>query len=408
VAWVVNPVALARMIAESGHDVRDHAALDALFRHAFGSDTAGVLYGSRQAPGIVALLQAIAHDAREPKALDDILVEPQAQALAGRLGRECVARLLPFIIRVRDAAFAPPQTGPMAAAIPVIGHYATIGSLEQAGVSWLDPEQGCTSDCYLIAAMIAIAWSRPLAWRARLATATQGSKTPGMLRIALHGNSETDPDFAPFDVPPRVPLDPANNLIYAHSAQSDETWPALLERAFVMQVCGCTEREPTVDDYRDAGVAPASREPHVAARMLIGGTPGLAISLSDPRDPLSKAVFDRCDAGMTRYPIMAWTWPQQHPAIDATLWAASGLLWDHAYAVLGTVEDHGDRHLVLRNPFGINAKPAGWREGEWRDGAPRNGGVPIPLNRNGVFALSADRFDYWFHRTGWVESPPDG
>jgi hypothetical protein len=405
--WVVNPVALARMIAQSAHDVRDHAALDALFGDAFGSDIAGVLYGSDKAPGIVALLQAIGDSTAVPRALDDILAGPQAKALIGRLGKDCVVRLLPFVTRVRDATFTPPQASAVPDAVPVIGHYATIGSLEQAGVSWLDPEQGCTNDCYLIAAMIAIAWARPLAWRARLAAATQGSKTPGVLRVTLHGNSQADPDFAPFDVPPRVPLDPANNLIYAHSAQTDETWPALLERAFVMQVCQCTDREPTVDDYRDAGVAPASRDPQVAARMLIGGTPGLAISLSDPHDPLSKSVFDRCDGPLTRYPIMAWTWPQQHPAVDPSRWRASALLWDHAYAVLGTMEEGGARHVVLRNPHGSNEKPAAWPDGEWRDGAPRNGGASVPLNRDGVFALPAHCFDYWFHRAGWVESPAD-
>jgi hypothetical protein len=287
---------------------------------------------------------------------------------------------------------------------PRIGTYARVGALATDGVGWLDPEQGATSDCYLISAMIAIAWSRPRRWRARLAAAVQGSKDSDVLHVGFHGRTARSADLPPFDVPACVPLDPHGHLIFAHSATTNETWPALLERAFVMQAARCTDREPTVDDYRQAS---NWCDPQVAARMLIGGSPKRALSVPYAAQPFSAKLAPLMAHGVARFPTMAWTWPRS-ASLRRPQWAQAGLLWDHAYALLGLMHAAGGDYVVLRNPHGANPDRPHFPGGTWPEGTAANGATPVDLGRHGVFACPAAIFDRFFHRAGWVELPADG
>ncbi|HEY3563909.1 MAG TPA: hypothetical protein VGL96_02825, partial [Casimicrobiaceae bacterium] len=63
--------------------------------------------------------------------------------------------------------------------------------------------------------------------------------------------------------------------------------------------------------------------------------------------------------------------------------------------------------VVLRNPYGKNARHARFARGEWNDGARRNGGQPVALHEHGVFAIPAEAFDHWFAKIGWVHVPRD-
>jgi hypothetical protein len=304
--WAFNPIALAVMAvggAQKGRPWPDSwAAVEDLFGAAYKADVLAVFYGSGDAPALIDMLYRAAD--RVPKALPlkSVLAIPEVKALADRLSNpEWLPRLLAFILPVSDVDFAPPGAEVALTEHPQIGSYEQIGALEVDGVSWRDPEQGSTADCYLISAMISLAWARPQTWRKSLSAATGRSKDK--LRIAFHGEDTGDPDPPPFDVPARVPLDAGHNWIYAHSAAREETWPALLERAFVMQLRHCTAGEPTVDDYREIGT---EMFPHEAARILIGGT-----SISHRAGSEIKPygfVVDRCELLLAKFPTMAWTW----------------------------------------------------------------------------------------------------
>jgi hypothetical protein len=307
---------------------------------------------------------------------------------------DALSRVLPYIVPVTGASFAAPGTGfALLADAPPIASYERIGALDVGGVSWRVPAQGHVADCYLIATMSALAWARPATWVQRLSEATHGSKDADALSVSFHAEVDGLADPPAFDVPPRVPLDVGHNWIYAHSAQSEETWPALLERAYVMQACGATEREPTIDDYRSIG---AQRHwPHAAGRALIGGT-AKSRRAGDAATLFSDLV-SRCDASLTRFPTMAWTKSTVSP----------GLVQDHAYSVLGTLSRDERQYVVLRKPYGVNARTASFAGGEWDEGAPRNGGQPVTLDANGVFALPESDFDASFDGLGWVEVPED-
>jgi len=403
--WAPNPIALARTLIGGGARGRGWPSswheTEELLGEAFKVDAGFVFYGSASAPAVLDVVRDIVASAVQPRALDAILALPEVRSLAQYVPHEdALARMLPFIVPVEGSAFGPPGAGfRLLRQPPPIGAYEEIGALDVAGVSWLDPEQGNVADCYLIAAMIAIAWARADRWFRRLSAATQGSKQPNALRVTFHSEAAGERNPPPFDVAPRVPLDAGRNWIYAHSAQSDETWPALLERAFVMQVCDKREGEPTVDDYRTIGTE--RHWPHEVARALIGGS---THSRSGEHDgSLFANLLPLCEASLTRHPTMAWTCTRA----KRRGWAESGLVSEHAYAVLGLLSRDHRNYVVLRNPYGTNAHHAHFVHGEWNEGAPRNAGQPVALSEHGVFAIEEKAFDRWFAKIGWVDVPRD-
>jgi Calpain family cysteine protease len=413
IRWASNPIALARLALSGAQEQPwpdSWEAVERLLGAAYktsGISTKpsdgllAVFYGSGDAPALIDLLQQAADQVPEPLPLASIRGLPAVRALADRLANpEWLSRLLPFIVPVSDVGFGPGAEVAMTEH-PKIGSYEHIGSLDVGGVSWLDPEQGSTADCYLISAMISIAWARPRTWRKALSNATLGSRDTETLEVAFHAENEGDRNPHPFKVPSRVPLDAHHNWIYAHSANHAETWPALVERAFVMQVRHRTKAEPTVDDYREIG---NGMFPHEAARVLIGGSP--VFNVADAHDKPFEMVADRCENSLTKAPTMAWTLPKPDDDRAApTIWVESKLIRNHAYAVLGLMVESGNNFVVLRNPFGNNDRIADSPGGHWAKGAVRNGGAPVSLNHNGVFAISEKRFNACFTGVDGVDLP---
>jgi len=385
--------------------------VEALLGDAFGVDADAALYGSERLPGVLALLASIAARGNLHRPLSTWMRIPEARALAQRLRSDAdLARLIPFVAPVSDAGFAARSNASSPGVLDTtrlvkleIGSYATIGPLSVGGVSWLDPEQGCTSDCYLIGAMIAIAWSRPHAWLARLNRAVGGTPDERVLRVAFHGHDGRSM-LRRFGIPPRVPLDPHGNLLYARSPVTTEMWPALLERAYVMQVCRCDRRkdaEPTVRDYFAAGAAKA-RFPESAARMLIGGRAKYAVDLGGEA-ALTAVLARLCDGELTRHPTMAFTWWRSR-SLPWPRWQEARLLPEHCYAVLGRMSRRNGDYVILVDPFGTHANARGYARGAWNAGAPRNLGEPVQLGHRGAFAIPAAWFDRLVHRVCWVET----
>ena len=403
--WAFNPIALAQVLVSGSQKGRpwpdSWAAVEDLFRQAYKLDAHAVFYRSGGAPALIDLLAQVAVLAPKAASLDDLRKESAVKALEKQLANpEWLPRLLAFIVPVTDIGFTRPGAEPAITEHPSIGSYEQIGALEVGDVSWHDPEQGSTADCYLIASMISLAWARPRTWRQALEGATQDGKDA--LHVAFHGEDTGDADPPAFDVPARVPLDAGHNWIYAHSADHDETWPALIERAFVMLRRGLTAGEPTVDDYREIGT---DMFPHQAARILLGGSP-IAHRAGAAVMPYP-FVVDRCDQSLTRSPTMAWTWAKDDAHAAGVDWAQSTLIPAHAYAVLGLTVDNGNKFVVLRNPFGHNAPVPDAPSGVWAAGSARNGGASVPLDQRGVFAISEQRFNACFQGVDGIDLPAE-
>ena len=401
--WAFNPIALAQVAvsgAQKGSPWPDSwAAVEALFGQAYKADATAVFYGSSGAPALIDVLSKVADAVPKAETLASLRRLPAVRALEARLANPAwLPRLLAFIVPVSDLGFSPPGAeDPIPTENPIIGSYEKIGAVKVGSVSWLDPEQGCTNDCYLIAAMIALAWARPHKWRQTLADATQAGEDK--LTVDFFGKNKNAVDPPPFDVPARVPLDAGHNWIYAHSTDHDETWPALIERAFVMLHANLLNGEPTVDDYRDIG---RDMFPSDAARVLMGGTSILHLGgvVLKPYD----FVVERCDESVAVSPTMASTRkPAELPAAD---WTQSTLVGDHAYAVLGLTVDNGVNFVVLRNPHGNNAPVPGAPSGDWAAGAALNEGLSVKLGQHGVIAVSEQSFNKFFESVDGIDKLP--
>ena len=279
---------------------------------------------------------------------------------------------------------------PIVGAPPADDSFADADQLIVQKAMYLDPVQGAIEDCYLISAMIALAWAVPQLLTARLTTA--GFAPPGdrSFRWQFHdhrgGKRQTK-------VSGRL-LTRGGGLRYARSRSPQESWPALVEKAYVMNTrAPATADEPTAIDYSaiNRGSTPAR-----ACQSLVGGLVrgeildtlrGAGIFLPGGRLSTPHGVMSK--------PVMAWT-KENIGVKDKKVWDQTGLWPNHAYAVLGVMRSG---HIVLRNPHGrATQRRRGYAEGPWQAN-----GASVKLNVDGVFALSRDLFYAHFNDISWVD-----
>jgi len=260
--------------------------------------------------------------------------------------------------------------------------------------------QGAANDCYLISAMIALAWSRPAEWLQRVKATARRAAGVTKYRYAFYRGRHTRE--AALAVAPRLPADARGRLAYARAAQGTEAWPAMYEKAFVMRASGCAPDDPQPKDYR--AISDNRLRPQIACRMLAGGASHAVGSELLGGEPPTAVVRARCDArGVTAAPTMAWTWDTVE-SMKGLGWKSTGLHANHAYAVLGTVSKNDRTYVVLRNPWGRAPYcPGAHATGPWAPGAGPCGAPEVLLNRAGVLALRADWFDTCFAQVGWVD-----
>ena len=396
--WSVNPLALAQLITGDLFQDETWDAVQAVLEKAFQVKSELIFDGDAADPPRIRLLQDLAA-LRDPQRLADIEGLPLVKTAIALYGKDTVERIVPYLLPVSDAAFTiPGAVHPAAAA--VIGAYKEIGPYIDKGVSYLDPVQGNATDCYLISAMSALAWSRPAEWKTRVQAIVEKQGANKIYRYAFYRGKDTlEPEFT---VKPQLPVDVHGRPAYARSADGTEGWAAMFEKAFVMRQCGRADDEPLPSDYQY--ISDNRLEPQIACRALAGGASHGADCEMLGGEKLAAIVGRRCDArGVTTSATMAWTWETTEEMRGLT-WKATGLFANHAYTVLGLMNWNGDKHVVLRNPWGRSPYRAGAHAtGRWKPG-PGSSGVPeVELNRNGVFAIRADWFDTCFTQVGWVD-----
>jgi hypothetical protein len=300
---------------------------------------------------------------------------------------------------------------PGSAVPPLVQGYRTL-ELPEVAVdrSYRDPAQGAAADCYLIAALIACAWTRPPQWRQQLAAAEQ---TAG----------EFDWQFFSEARPPRrittdlqVPVGRDGRLVFARSDEDRELWPALFEKAYALW-------------RRDVAAQPAPAQPTEAEILALGfGRPGetTAELLGVPHDAklnsrtssLTARLQSKLEqqASATPLPTTACSRQDDHEVWQIDVQAAPdargqhlddfiGLTPAHAYAVLGCTEVDGATYVILRNPHSADLQCPRWLQADIWQAQFGDGRVePVALNRDGVFGLRADDFDRYFDRFDWAET----
>ena len=381
--WAPNPYALAQLLG-------DQLDFESLYTQA-GRTVDDILRDVFLSGGkhktmadALAVFQRVADSNQGPITLAEALRSPYVTTAAGEYSEypeDKFRRVLPVLLEISDETFE--------------GHLsAHAGELVDDKVDCHDPVQGALGDCFLISAMIALAWSRPLLLQGRLTASGFRAREQKSFAWHFHATSPRETEQQQRTVSSLIPL--AGKLPrYARSSSRAEYWPALIEKAYVAKelATDLIDREPTPTEYqsitRKTGMNPA-----LACQSLVGGKVELRIlQYTDVGEMLQTPDLLGTPSGVMSKPVMAWTKPSI--SVPRDLWEVTGLWPDHAYALLGTMDDH----VVLRNPHGFSTQQhPGYASGPWETGGQR-----VTLNEKGVFAIARELFRAHFECVGWVD-----
>ncbi|XP_047467870.1 calpain-1 catalytic subunit-like [Mugil cephalus] len=167
------------------------------------------------------------------------------------------------------------------------------------------------------------------------------------------------------------------NLIFVHSKDPHEFWPALLEKAYA-KVCG---------SYSDMNAG-------TPAEALVDFTGGvhICIQLSDPPQNLWEMM---CRAGKSKS-LMGCGTPQGETSANTVQF--NGLVQGHAYAVTGVKEVISQGQLVklvrLWNPWGSVEWKGDWSDQSpfWKTVSPQDRDLCLSVRDDGEFWMTLQDF----------------
>ena len=191
------------------------------------------------------------------------------------------------------------------------------GELFKNGISGTDPEQNYIGDCYLMAAMSAIAKQDPDAIKNAFKKNADGTYTVRL--YDLKGGKAVPHDVT---IDADLPRDGWYGYYYARAHDPKELWPALLEKAFAARAGSYGKIE--------AGV-PGE------AMQAITGKPSSDIELRG-KGVNADAVFDQLKAALAAHkPVTAATLSDS----SASKYTGTNIYADHTYTVWGVSEEKG-------------------------------------------------------------------
>lgn len=273
---------------------------------------------------------------------------------------------------------------------PLNGYWGGSGSFFNEAAEYSDPIQGVAGDCYLIAALASVAWSRPfdISHRTR-ATGENQSEFVNMIEFHDENDSTTK-----VEVTSAIPIsNTTNSPIYSRSNESNEIWPAIVEKAYAKW---CTEH---VGD-----------KPNIA--QLAGGSAFKAIQhltgLQEWHNPTSDhssdelwdLVRENSLSKRTFNPMAASTTSEKLINEEGETYIGTGIVPGHAYSILGWDYKNGLKYIILRNPWGCQEPNIGKQSANvslydiswWRN---------IELTSDdGVFGIEANVFKTYFSYIG--------
>jgi len=266
------------------------------------------------------------------------------------------------------------------------------------------PVQGALSDCWLIAALASVAWTRPELIAARIRRENATGEVEGrddedsghtdfrfdftdVLTIPLGFVTLTIPFTFPIWVGEQVPQS-AGSYIYARSSVANELWPAVIEKAVAVWRSGGNASFPRSDDYAHLNGGDAAWACHI----LTGASAWY--HWADADDTWS-SIQSRCSGARATSPLVAWTWGSSDDSPDKVDYAGANLVADHAYSILGTWETNKRQYVVLRNPWGYHEGTLNVANGSWSTQEDW-GTASLVLPGSGVFALEIHTFREYF------------
>jgi hypothetical protein len=204
----------------------------------------------------------------------------------------------------------------------------TSGSLFVDGVSADDVQQGKLDDCYLVAALSAVALQEPKLIEEAIQDNGDGTYTVRFFDV-LGGR---DPKPVTIVVDGQLPV-VEGGLRYARGRDRSELWVPLLEKAYAQWKGGY----PELSGGRGASVLKA-----------LTGREGYSPSVTPSSDP--QALFTQLQEALARKKaVLASTHAKPE---DPELYSGTGVYGRHMYSVTGVSEENGTRYIHLRNPWG--------------------------------------------------------
>lgn len=228
----------------------------------------------------------------------------------------------------KDAVVQLPDPELLAKHVGQASYYRVKGDLFVDGVSATDVLQGRIGDCYLAAAITAVAAQAPKAIEEAFASHGNGTytvrlfeKVDGRLRPV---RVEVDADLAFY----------AGERCYGRNSDDRELWASLLEKAFA-QWKGGYER---IGNGGDSGSVMEAITGRPKEKQAIH--PGINTDFLYYR--LKKALAaGRCATAATHF-----------GSEYAEQCLSAGLIATHVYAIVGVFEEDGVKKISLRNPWG--------------------------------------------------------
>ena len=265
------------------------------------------------------------------------------------------------------------------------------GEFAEVAPTITSPVQGGLADCYLVSAMASLAWVRPEEIAERMRRDDQvGDVTAGGADFLFSLHEKLDLGIAkiefvfPVWIGEQIPTAGGGTAVYARSSVPNETWPALLEKAFVVWRSGGNKDVPRSEDYDVVAFGDAAW----ACYVLTGNPPWY--HWADAADAWS-TIQSNCADGRATTPLVAWTWGSGDASPAKVDYASAGLVANPAYSILGTWELDGECYVVLRNPWGWREATLNTASGTW--GTREAWGTSeLTLPGDGVFALRIDTF----------------
>lgn len=271
---------------------------------------------------------------------------------------------------------------------PPGAHWATAGEFFHETAEFFDPVQGAVANCYYIASLSAVAWATPFRI-AHLTRATGVNQPQFNDQIKFCKPDSGGALDQAIEVSEALPMTASGNLIYCHSSEAGETWPAVYEKAFAKLVTGTSTDMPDITRTAWGDCVRATAQ-------LNGGTRYYWDTASRSADDLWYILRSNCRSYRTFNPMTAWTYSSGDASPDHVDYNSAHVVGSHCYTVLGWAYRNCQRWIVLRNPWGnteattsvLDATISMYDVSWWR---------PITLKDNdGVFAMEIGAFKKYF------------
>lgn len=263
-----------------------------------------------------------------------------------------------------------------------------------------DPEQGASTNSWLIAALFSCFWADP----ASINRATRvhphddddrdrrggGGRRQHQLRVRFHdkgghNNARTETVEVNYEIPiTNSDCEP----VYARASDRTDIWPCLYEKAFAKWISGQDGDRPDI-------TVTHSGDPIKAMAQINGREPQYYRNENHGPEDLLGVVRHNSVNRRTINPMVAFT------HATGPQYRGSNLVANHAYSVLGYAIVGDRQYIVLRNPWGVT-EPQGLTSypGLLNRLDPDMWQPAELLDQGGLFALETRAFQEAFQYTG--------